>query len=316
MNKRFQFVALTIAFLFAIGSASAVLGSSATKIKRPKNTGILSIKTSPDSYPVMIDGVQVGMSGVGTGAEFYVSPGTHKLEVTGPNGKSFAKDVDIVKDVRNCVCLKMISDVIKRPCPYDIRVDAPSSVAEGDLVTFAAFNAVTEGSSALNYVWRVTPETARITSGIGTPSITVDTSGLGGETITAALEVSDGSNFDTTCRQNVAAKTQVERPVKPEAFRFDSFESRSFDDDKARLDGLVIELQNRPDSQAYIVLFQGTEGKRRMNIDVLAKRSLDYLVKTRGVDPRRIQITKLGKRPRTGYEFWIVPPGAAPPLPQ
>jgi hypothetical protein len=183
------------------------------------------------------------------------------------------------------------------------------------LVTFAAFNAVTGGATALNYAWRVGPETAKITSGLGTPSITVDTAGLGGQTIAAELEVTDGV-YDAACRQLTAANTRVDRPAKPESFRFDSFDSRSFDDDKARLDGLVIELQNRPDAQAYIILFQGTQGKRRLNIDVLAKRSLDYLVKTRGVDPRRIQITKLGKRARTGYEFWIVPPGAAPPLPQ
>ena len=55
---------------------------------------------------------------------------------------------------------------------------------------------------------------------------------------------------------------------------------------------------------------------RVRKVDVISKRTLDYLVKTRGIDPRRIQIVKWGTRPRTTYEIYVVPPGAQPPVPQ
>ncbi len=41
--------------------------------------------------------------------------------------------------------------------------------------------------------------------------------------------------------------------------KFDEFESLAFDDDKARLDAFAIELQNQPDSQGYIIMYQGTD---------------------------------------------------------
>ncbi len=47
-------------------------GGNDDKNKRPKNTGILTVKTTPIAYPVRVDGQVVGMSGVDTAAEFYL----------------------------------------------------------------------------------------------------------------------------------------------------------------------------------------------------------------------------------------------------
>ena len=140
---------------------------------------------------------------------------------------------------------------------------------------------------------------------------------MGGQTVRAELDVWDGVN-DTTCRQQISVPTEVEKQKIPEAIRCDVFESRAFDDDKARFDNCVIELQNRPDSQLYIIVYQGTDkiSKTTNNADKLGKRTLDYLVKTRGVDPRRISIVNWGTRPKTSFEIWIIPPGAQPPVPQ
>ncbi len=88
-----------------------------------------------------------------------------------------------------------------------------------------------------------------------------------------------------------------------------------FDDDKARLDNYANALQNRPDSQGYIIMYQGPKvGRKTVEADRMAKRSLDYLVKVRGVDPRRIVITNGGNREATMGDLWIVPPGAQPPV--
>ena len=310
-------------FLFIAG-LMLVLGLTDTfaqqndKNKRPKNMGILTVKTSPVAYPVRVDEQVLGMSGVGTPAEFYLTPGMHRLQIEGPNGKSFTKEIEIRKDAKNCVCLKIVEETTSRACPYNIKLDGPERVMEGDLITFASFNSVTTGAVPVIYNWTVAPGNLKVTSGLGTPSITIDTTGFGGQTVTADLDVNDGV-YDAVCRQRISVPTIVEmKPPPPTPRRFDEFESNSFDDDKARLDAFVIELQNNPDSQGYIIMYQGTDRNsvRARRVELLSKRTLDYLVKARGIDPRRIVITNWGTRLKTTYDLWIIPPGAQPPVPQ
>ncbi len=286
--------------------------------RRPKNTGTLTVKTSPVAYPVKVNNQVLGMSGVSSPAEFYLPPGTHQLVIEGPNGKNFTKEIEIRKDLKNCICLRIVEEVTTRACPYDIKVDGPERVMEGDLITFATQNVGVDPTFPVNYNWTVSPANLTITSGLGTPSITVDTRGMGGQTITADLDVNDGV-YDATCRQKNSVPTIVERtPPPPSSRRFDEFDSQAFDDDKARFDAFAIEMQNNPDSQGYIIMYQGTSpgDMRNRRVEALTKRTLDYLVKARGVDPARLQIVNWGSRPRTRYELWIVPPGAQPPVPQ
>ena len=284
--------------------------------KRPKNTGTLTVKTSPVAYPVRVDNQVIGMSGVDTPAEFYLAPGMHQLEIEGPNGKKFSKEIEIKRDVKNCICLKIVEEVTTRACPYNIKLSGPERVIEGDLITFMSDNIGVDPTLPVNYNWTISSGT--ITSGQGTPSITVDTRGMGGQTINADLDVNDAV-YDATCRQKISVPTLIEKPpASPTPRRFDEFPARSFDDDKARLDAFAIELQNNPDSQGYIIMYQGTDraSMRNKKVDVLSKKALDYLVKARGIDPRRIVITNWGTRPETYYDLWIIPPGAQPPVPQ
>lgn len=315
-NIRYNFL-FVIGLMLTLGISTVLANPNDEKVKRPKNTGILSVKTTPAAYPVKVDGQVVGMSGTSTGADFYLAPGMHLVEVEGPNGQVFRKEIEIRKDAKNCICLKIVETSTSRACPYDIRLDGPDKVLEGDLITFAAFNAVSGSAIPLKYVWRVTPDTAKITSGLGTPAITVDTTGLGGQTIRAELDVYDDV-YDAKCRQKISVPTEVEKPRIPEAFRCDSFDSVSFDDDKARFDNCAISLQSNPDAQLYMILYQGTDklSTTRNTYDKLSKRTLDYLVKTRGVDPRRISIVRGGNRLKTMYDIWLVPPGAQTPVPQ
>ncbi|MBA2621452.1 MAG: PEGA domain-containing protein [Acidobacteria bacterium] len=286
------------------------------KDNRPKNTGVLSVKTTPGAYTVKVDGQVVGMSGVGTAAEFFLAPGMHRVEVEGPNGQTFSRDIEIRRDQRNCICLKTVEHIETRACPYNIQVNGPEKVLENDLITFTSQNAVANSPTPINYRWTVSPEAARITSGQGTSAITVDTSGLGSQPVTANLDVTDDV-YGAKCRQSNSVLTNVEKQEMPQAKKCDIFESKAFDDDKARFDNCTLELQSTPDSQIYIILYQGTDKFSKTNTaDKLGKRTLDYLVKTRGIDPRRIVITNWGMRPRTMYEIYIIPPGAQPPAPQ
>lgn len=302
--------------MLVVGFNAAFANAADDKNKQPKNTGILSVKTTPESYPVKVDGQVVGMSGTGAPAEFYLAPGIHTIEVGAPAGMAaFTKEIDVRKNQRNCICLKTITTENKRDCPYNVQVDGPESAVDGDLVTFVA-RSLTSANPA-NYVWTISPSAARITSGLGTSSITVDTTGIGGQTVTAELDVSDGSPDDAICRQHNSFPTPV-KPITvntpPPPVRFDEFVSRSNDDDKARFDNLAIELQNHPDYQGYIILYQGTEKKSR-NADALGKLAMNYLVNVRGIPPQRIVITKWGTQPQTKYEIWLIPPGAQPPVP-
>jgi hypothetical protein len=285
-----------------------------TTIKFPKNKGAVSVQTSPQSYPVFVDGVEVGVSGKDEGNTFFLEPGTHTVEIRVPN-MPYIKEVNVQKYVRECLCIKVLDKNITKSCPYSISLDAPKSVKEGDLVTFAAFNAVS-GSPELNYNWKVSPDNARITSGIGTNSITVDTTNLSGQTISAELDVTDGI-YDASCRQKLTVNTSVEKTEIIEVFsrKIDTFKvTNNFDDDKARLDNFAIELQNNPNAQGYIIVYQGIE-KRAKNADKIVNRSSDYLVKSRGVDPKKVSGANGGYRETTQMELWIIPPGANPPSP-
>src|SRR4029079_14081783 len=104
----------------------------------------------------------------------------------------------------------------------------------------------------------VLPGEARIVSGAGTNTITDDSTNLGNQRVMATLVVDDGSG-DANCHQTAQAATNVVKKEMPppECKMFDQFPSVAFDDDKARLDNLAIELQNSPVTTAYIMIYAG-----------------------------------------------------------
>ncbi len=324
-NKRKLNILFILGLILTLGLTTVSFANGGNdkkkKQKRPKNTGILSVTTTPNALPVKIDGQQVGLSGVSEPAEFYVQPGIHLVEVEGPNGQKFTQEINFVKNVKQCICLNVVERTTRRPCPYDMVVDGQRKVQDGELVTFVARNIASVTpieATALNYKWTVTPSTARITSGLGTDSITVDTTGLGGRTLTVEVDVWDGV-YDSSCRQRSTVYTEVEKipDITPEPIPFDEFMLLARDDIKARLDILAVELQNNPTWQGYMIMYQGTDrrSQRSGDVDRLSREALDYLVKQRGVDPSRIQIVRGGSRTTTTYQIWLIPPGATPPVP-
>jgi hypothetical protein len=319
MRKFSYNLTIALSLIFLMGTMTALAGDKdSRRNKIPKHMGMLSVYTLPEPAPVKVDGDVIGMSTSDRGnpAEFVLSPGVHTVEINFGD-KTYTTEIEIVEGQRNCVCVKKIVKRIDRACPYDMRVDAPAEIDEGDQVTFTAVN-MAGGSPPLNYVWKVSPANARIVSGLGTSSITVDSTGLGAETISASVDVNQGFPEDASCAQMNSVDTIIRRPPPPKEIPpipIDEFDSVSFDDEKARFDNFAVQLLNRPDSQGYLIVYQGT-GKSAMSAERASRRALNYLTKNKGIDPRRISITSGGFRAKTGFEIWIIPAGAGYPTPR
>ena len=233
-----------------------------------------------------------------TGAE----PGVYNAAVTVESGP-----------VDNPLCTAFTSTkIVVRTCPPprpvcpNVSIYCPDVVQLGAPITFTA--SVSGGTPGVTpvYNWKISAGT--ILSGQGTPTITVDTAGLGGQPISATVEVA-GYNLD--CR----ASCQAVVPAPPNPTKVDEFGEIARDDEKARLDAFAIELQNSPGAQGYIIAYGGRrskygDGRKR------ADRAKEYLVRTRGLDASRIVTVDGGTREMASTELWIVPSGAAPPRPR
>jgi hypothetical protein len=306
-------VTIMIALSFALACTST---TAYAKKKRKVNYGQVEITTNPGGFPLRIDGKSEGTTST-TVRIIELTPGHHSIEIMLPSGGRWVRDFEIEKARKLCVNLNYHPKkytITKNPCPYPVNVSAPVSVNDGDLITFTS-DVAYGGSAPLSYTWTVSPSEAKIVSGAGTATITVDSTGLGSQQVTATLVVDDGSG-DAACRQHAQASTSVvpKKPPEVECKPFDQFPSVAFDDDKARFDNLAIELQNAPDSQAHIIIYAGRTS-RTGQADALGKRTMDYLVTQRGVDGRRITIVNGGYRDSDFIEIWICPPGAKTPQP-
>jgi len=308
------------AIIFLLGLSLALVSTSnnayAVDKKKKVKYGQLELSTNPGGFPLRIDGQPQGDTSQ-TVRVIELQPGHHTVEIDMPNGERWVRDFDIAEGRRLCVNLNYHPKqftVNKSPCPFPVNVSAPTSVNDGDLITFTS-DVSYAGSAQLNYAWTVSPSAARIVSGGGTATITVDSTGLGGQRVTATLVVDDGSG-DAMCRVNAQALTNVVAKTPPpiECRQFDQFRSIAFDDTKARLDNLAVELQNSPDTTAYVIVYAGRTS-RTGQADLLAKRAMDYLTTQRGVDARRLVFINGGYRDEDFIEIWLCPPGAKPPQP-
>lgn len=313
MKRIYVKCAFALALLLTCSLAQANANNDTKKEpKLKKGYGRVEVKTSPAGYPLIVDGKDYGLT-YNPAQSLDLPAGEHTVEVLFPN-RRWTQQINVVAGKRNCICLNYTKRIITRPCPYPVSVSAPAIVDDGDVITFSS-DVAYGGTQPLNYTWTVSPPAARILSGAGTNNITVDSTGLGKQKITAILVVDDGSG-DPTCRQMAQGTVDITSPPPPPITpkRFDEFPSVAFDDDKARLDTLAIELQNTPDATGYLIVYGG-KTSRIGQADRLGARALDYLVNTRGIDSSRMVVINGGYRESDYYEFWLVPQGAQPPQP-
>jgi hypothetical protein len=222
--------------------------------------------------------------------------------------------VDVDDGDANCVAFSSISIVVlecpppppeKPVCP-NVSVSCPEAGTENAPVTFTAN--VSGGTAGITPTYNWTISAGRIISGQGTPSITVDTTGLAGQTVRATVDI---GGFGMPCPASCA----VAIPIMNKPHKFDEYYDIARNDEKARLDNYAIELQQQPGSQGYVIVYPSRKGGASA-AQARAQLIVDYLVNTRGLDAHRV-VTIMGPtREDWLFELWVVPEGAPPPIPQ
>jgi hypothetical protein len=164
-----------------------------------------------------------------------------------PMNKAIAASVFVV------VMLAACAAVASAQCPK-VEVYGPTDVPAGSPLTFSA--AVTGGAAKDVYKYEWSVSAGKITSGQGTTAIKVDTTGVGGEAITATLDVKGAAE---ECHPWGASTTSVTAVVMPT--KIDEFGAIKAEDEMARLDNFTNELQNRPVDTAYVLVYAGRKSK-------------------------------------------------------
>ncbi len=309
---RFAFAAL-----LAITCCLAPPAPTAHAKKKPAKHGTIKVQTTPAGLPIEVDGKPEGQT-TSDWRAWDRDPGVHTVVIVLPNGQRWTREIILEAGRIKCVALNYRPGQpvpATSPCPFPVNLSAPSSVSDGEVIAYTA-DTTYKGSSALTYTWTVSPANAKVLSGAGTPTISVDSTGLAGQRITATLLVDDGSG-DPLCRQTAQASTMIPAlPLRDHPPReFDVCCNCSFDDQKARLDNLAVELQNDQSTTTYIFAYGGRTS-RVGQADRLGARARDYLVSKRGIAPARIIVLNGGFREGDCVELWIVPSGATPPQPR
>lgn len=243
---------------------------------------------------------------VGTGANVSwdvsgLQPGTYTITAgvddgCGLCGKTQTQTITVAE----CDCVKVCE------CP-SLTVTGPAGVTQpGDSMTFTA-NVSGGSQQSLTYNWSVSAGT--ISSGQGTPSITVATdAGMAGGNVTATVDI---GGTDPGCGCTTTAQETAPIESKPIAQLVDEFGKMPNDDIRGRLDAFFTELSNNPNNQGYIINY-GTDR------EITAReRLITNHIAFRNFDRSRITLVRGGAspdgEPRT--KLWRIPPGADNPAP-
>jgi hypothetical protein len=191
-------------------------------------------------------------------------------------------------------------------CPT-VWVAGPTSdlMADSPIVFTARLSGVNP-TARPEFRWETSAGT--IVSGQGTPSITIDTVGLGGVTVSVKVTV---SGIATTCPAEASRSANVYPKGIICALPFDKYGEITFANEEARLDNFAIQIQNQPGSKGYIFVYAGRRSYEGEAVEHL-RRVKEYLVGVRQIDPSGIVTVDGGYKEDFEVTLVIVPSGAAP----
>lgn len=191
-------------------------------------------------------------------------------------------------------------------CPA-VKVSCPDSVQDGSDLRFTAN--VSGGPSDITPTFNWAVSAGSIKSGQGTSTIVVDTTGAGGQTITATVDV---GGFARECSTSSSCTASVETKAAP-AVKFGEYVTRDLSANREKLDEFVLALQRDPEAQGYIIAYGG-KTSRPEDAQKAADNATHYTMTTRKMDGARTLSGVGGYREEPAVELWIAPPGGAPPL--
>jgi hypothetical protein len=185
-----------------------------------------------------------------------------------------------------------------------ISIDSVEKIDPGVALVFLAKHDTTLGE--VKYKWTISAGT--IVSGQDTSSISVDTTGLGGQALTATVEV---IGREWTC--SVRSKpVEIAPPPIVCGLAFDEYGDIKWEDEMARLDNFAIQLMNQPSSRGALITYAGNptyKGEAAFKL----RRATDYLVNIRKIPRERLITTDAGYRTDLTTKLYIVPEGATLP---
>lgn len=183
-----------------------------------------------------------------------------------------------------------------------VGVDGPPDDLESGTVLVFLVKIINTSNPQLK--WTVSAGT--INSGQGTEVITVDSTGLGGQDVTATVEL---IGAPSGCNNSGSTKTRLKLPRLHDGRPFDGYGDIRFIDEQARLDNFAIQILNYPHSSGQIRMFAGQKTFKREAAYRL-NRARSYLVNVRGVDSSRIVTMDCGFAVDLTVSLTVVPPGA------
>jgi hypothetical protein len=137
----------------------------------------------------------------------------------------------------------------------------------------------------------------------------VDTTGIGGQTVTATVDV---GGFPRNCSTSNSCTTSIEKKSAP-SVKFGEYVTRDLSANKAQLDKFVLALQQDPTAQGYLIAYGGRTS-RPEDAQKAADNATDYTMNTRKMDGARTLSGVGGYREQPTVELWIAPAGGAPPM--
>jgi hypothetical protein len=229
-----------------------------------------------------------------------VANGTYTATVEVNDGNQHTANNSTIVTLADCADCKRpppTCPTVSVSCTGEVEVDEP--------ITFTA--SVSGGLANTTYNWSISAGT--IIRGQGTSTITVDTTGLGDQSVTATVSVggADPSCTGTTSSCTTSVKSRGKAGLQP--LKFDEYSVIRFDDEKSRLDAYAFQLESSPGSRGAIIVYGSCAGEASR----YANQAKDYLVNTRGIDAGRIETFDGGCRVEPMTQLWVVPIGAEMP---
>jgi len=228
-----------------------------------------------------------------------VRAGTYTITSAVDDGCGFCGKTQ-TKTINVTACPNCVEPPRPCACP-SLSASGPSDlVPVGGSGTFTA-NVSGGDATGITYNWSVSAGT--ITSGQGTPAITV--TAPEGASVTATVEIG-GNGFCPECQKTASATGNWGVTPKIDSRKIDEFGDAKADQIKNKLDSFIIALNNEPTSTGYIIN-TGSAKEKAARIKII-KAAIAF---------RKFPTDRLvfvdGGEGALDTQFWLRPQGATPP---